>query len=99
MRDKSQSIDWKFCGKHRPFAVTFTESSFTVRLYSDNGIEEKGFYARYLLVKQEIDLGKDKNRFQNPKWMSILFCRLRNAYNANKTLKALGIIFPYLKFT
>ena len=68
VRDKSQSIDWKFCGKHRPFAVTFTESSFTVRLYSDNGIEEKGFYARYLLVKQEIDLGKDKrcNRFQIP---------------------------------
>ncbi|XP_022801634.1 protein sidekick-2-like [Stylophora pistillata] len=54
--DKSQSIDWKFCGKQPPFAVTITESSFTVRLYSDNGIEEKGFYARYLLVKQEIDL-------------------------------------------
>ena len=69
MRDKSQSIDWKFCGKQPPFAVTFTESSFTVRLYSDNGIEEKGFYARYLLVTQEIDLGKDKrgNRFQNPR--------------------------------
>ncbi|XP_022801631.1 mucin-like protein isoform X3 [Stylophora pistillata] len=54
--DKSQSIKWKFCGKQPPFAVTFTESSFTVRLYSDNGIEEKGFYARYLLVKHEIDL-------------------------------------------
>lgn len=69
VRDKSQSIDWKFCGKHPPFAVIFTESSFTVRLYSDNGIEEKGFYARYLLVKQEIDLGKynRRNRFQNPK--------------------------------
>ncbi|PFX32349.1 Mucin-4 [Stylophora pistillata] len=62
VRDKSQSIDWKFCGKRSPFAVTFTESSFTVRLYSDNGIEEKGFYARYLLVKQKTDLDITKKQ-------------------------------------
>ena len=56
--DNSQSVNWKFCGKNSPFAVTVSQSPVTVHLYSDNGIEESGFRARYLLVKNKVNLGK-----------------------------------------
>ena len=63
MSDSSHSINWKFCGSNSPFAVAVSESSVTVRLFSDNGIEENGFFARYLVVKNEVNLGKKFDRF------------------------------------
>ena len=62
--DSSQSLNWIFCGKIAPFAVTFSQSYVTVRLNSDNGIEENGFHARYLVVKNGLNLGT-KSRFNN----------------------------------
>ena len=62
--DSSQSLNWIFCGKIAPFAVTFSQSYVTVRLKSDNGIEENGFHARYLVVKDGLNLGT-KSRFDN----------------------------------
>jgi len=62
--DSSQSSQWTFCGKISPFAVTVSQSYVTVRLNSDNGIEENGFYARYLVVKNALNLGT-KSRFDS----------------------------------
>lgn len=59
--DSSHSSNWTFCGKISPFAVTVSQSYVTVRLYSDSGIEENGFHARYLVVKNEVNLGKKSN--------------------------------------
>ena len=56
--DNTKSVNWKFCGKNSPFAVTVSQSPVTVHLYSDNGIEETGFHARYLLVKNNVNIGK-----------------------------------------
>ena len=60
--DNSQSVNWKFCGKTSPFAVTVSQSPVTVHLYSDNGMEETGFQARYLVVKDAINLGEQSKR-------------------------------------
>lgn len=63
--DSSHSLTWIFCGKIAPFAVTFSRQSYvTVRLHSDNGIEETGFHARYLIVKKGLNLGM-KSRFDS----------------------------------
>ena len=62
--DSSQSLNWIFCGKMAPFAVTLSQSYVTVRLKSDNGIEENGFHARYLVVKNGLNLGT-KSRFDS----------------------------------
>ena len=60
----SQSLNWIFCGKVSPFAVTVSQSYVTVRLNSDNGIEENGFHARYIVAKNSVNLGK-KSRFNS----------------------------------
>lgn len=62
--DSSQSLHWTFCGKISPFAVTVSQSYVTVRLNSDNGIEENGFHARYVVVKNAVNLGT-KSRFDS----------------------------------
>lgn len=62
--DSSQSVQWTFCGKMSPFAVAVSQSYVAVRLNSDNGIEENGFYAHYLVVKTAVNLGT-KSRFES----------------------------------
>jgi len=62
--DSSQSLKWIFCGKISPFAVSVSQSYVTVRLNSDNGIEENGFHARYLVVRNAVNLGT-KSRFDS----------------------------------
>ena len=57
--DSSQSLNWIFCGKISPFAVSVPQSYVTVRMNSDNGIEENGFHARYLVVKNAVILGTE----------------------------------------
>jgi len=64
--DSSQSLNWTFCGKISPFAVSVSQSYVTVRLNSDNGIEENGFHARYFVVRNAVNLGT-KSRFDSNK--------------------------------
>ena len=55
---KTNKVVGRFCGKKSAFAVTVSEQFVRVHLRSDSGIEEKGFQARYFVLKSFKDPGK-----------------------------------------
>lgn len=46
----------RFCGKQDPFAVKLTRQSGEVKLNSDGGLEENGFYARVFVVTTAVSV-------------------------------------------